>query len=270
MLGFTIISWSPEGIMRILCCFLLAASLGAHPVPFKKGEKWGYRDPGGKTVIAPRFEIAQEFSPEGIAAVVDGQGWAYIDTTGRVLIRPLIVDNGPDYFEEGLARFRAASGIGFFDKTGKIVIQARYAFAQSFSEGFAAVCDGCNEKQEGEHTAVEGGRWGFIDRQGTLIIPFQFEAAQKFENGRARVKSSGTWKYIDKKGAVAGQGSIGTAWMEEGGTIVLQLRAYGPGGMTGDALIRYPVTHPDYERVLRHLGGLKQGERKPVAPWPSM
>jgi hypothetical protein len=38
--------------------------------------------------------------------VVDDDGWAYIDTAGRAVIRPLVVDNGPDYFREGVARFR--------------------------------------------------------------------------------------------------------------------------------------------------------------------
>jgi hypothetical protein len=43
------------------------------------------------------------------------------------------------------------------------------------------------------------------------MIPVQFEAAKKLESGRAKVKSGGKWKYIDKKGAVVGELSIGTA-----------------------------------------------------------
>ena len=62
--------------------------------------------------------------------------------------------------------------------------------------------------------------------------------------------------------------SIGTATMEDDGTIVLQLRAEGPNGLIGDALFRYPKTHADYEMVLAHVGGLKPGESKPVPPWP--
>ncbi len=62
--------------------------------------------------------------------------------------------------------------------------------------------------------------------------------------------------------------SIGFARMEEDGTIVLELRAEGPGGITGDALLRYPPGHPEYNNILRHLGGLKKGEVKQVPPWP--
>jgi len=62
--------------------------------------------------------------------------------------------------------------------------------------------------------------------------------------------------------------SIGVAWMEADGTIVLQLRAEGPGGARGDALMRYPVGHPQYQEILQHLGGLEKGQSKPVPPWP--
>ena len=62
--------------------------------------------------------------------------------------------------------------------------------------------------------------------------------------------------------------SIGVATMDPDGTILLQLRAEGPDGVLGDALIRYPPSHKDYKDVLTHLGGLKPGQSKPVPPWP--
>ncbi len=61
--------------------------------------------------------------------------------------------------------------------------------------------------------------------------------------------------------------SIGSATMESDGTIVLQLRAEGPG-VRGDAQLRYPRGHKQYDSVLEHLGGLRPGESKPVPPWP--
>jgi hypothetical protein len=61
--------------------------------------------------------------------------------------------------------------------------------------------------------------------------------------------------------------TIGVATMEKDGTIVLQLRATGPGVM-GDALLKYPPSDKDYKKILDHLGGLKPGESKPVPPFP--
>lgn len=255
--------------MAAICWVLSLVMLAGYPAPFMQDGKWGYKDSRGKVVIQPRFEVAEKFSPEGLAAVVDEKGWAYIDAGGKVVIRPLVVDNGTDCFKEGLARFRTGGSMGFFNKRGQVVIQARFAFAQPFSEGLAAACEGCQEVPEGEHAVMRGGTWGFIDKGGAVIIPFQFEEAERFKDGRANVKSRGQWKSIDKKGGFVQETSIGSAWMEPDGTIVLQLRAEGPGATVGDALLRYPKAHPQYASILHHLGGLKLGQVKPVPPWPN-
>jgi hypothetical protein len=60
--------------------------------------------------------------------------------------------------------------------------------------------------------------------------------------------------------------TIGTATMTEDGTIVMDLRASSPGAL-GDARISYRPDNPHYQEVLRHLGGLKPGEVKPVPPF---
>jgi hypothetical protein len=62
--------------------------------------------------------------------------------------------------------------------------------------------------------------------------------------------------------------SIGTARMDADGTIVLRLIARDPGGARGEALMRYPPSHPEYAAILRHVGPLRPGEERPVAPWP--
>ncbi len=62
--------------------------------------------------------------------------------------------------------------------------------------------------------------------------------------------------------------SIGAATMQPDGTIVLDLRAEGPGRAIGEARISYPRSHPDYPDILAHLGGMRLGEHKPVPPWP--
>lgn len=60
---------------------------------------------------------------------------------------------------------------------------------------------------------------------------------------------------------------IGTARMLADGTIVLDLLAR-QGATTGHGRLTYPPGHPDYEMILRHLGGLRVGETKPVPPFP--
>lgn len=62
--------------------------------------------------------------------------------------------------------------------------------------------------------------------------------------------------------------SIGSATMEPDGTIILQLRAGGGGGPVGDGRFAYPPSHAQYQMILRHLGGLRPGETRPVPPFP--
>ncbi len=109
-------------------------------VPFENEGKWGYKNASGQVLIKPQFDMANDFSPEGIAAVVDDKGWAYINEKGETVIRPFVIDNGPDYFKQGLARFRINNKFGFFDRKGKIIIGSQFDFALPFHEGLAAIC----------------------------------------------------------------------------------------------------------------------------------
>ncbi len=59
---------------------------------------------------------------------------------------------------------------------------------------------------------------------------------------------------------------IGTATMERDGTIVLQLRAMGPG-ILGHATMRYQQSHPNYKEVFRHIGGIVPGQTRKVLPF---
>ncbi len=183
--------------------FLATAAFAKHlPVPFAEdrggGERWGYQDRTGAVVIEPTYIIARDFSLKGIAAVATDKEWLYIDTRGNAVIRPHVVDNGPDPFSDGLARFTEGGKFGFFDEGGKVAIPARYDYARPFSEGLAAVCAGCREEKDGEHIAMVGGTWGYIDKTGAVVIPPRYTDAREFENGHARVKRDGAWVTIER------------------------------------------------------------------------
>ena len=151
--------------MVVPVLLLLAATLA----PFEKGDLWGYRDGKGRTVVEAKYRMAQPFTRDGIAAVVDEQGWAYIDRQGRVVLRPFVFDNGPDYFREGLARFVESGKIGYFNRRGRVMIPARFDFGEPFERGKAKVCDGCRRVARGEHYTMEGGEWRWIDRTGRTV-----------------------------------------------------------------------------------------------------
>jgi hypothetical protein len=60
---------------------------------------------------------------------------------------------------------------------------------------------------------------------------------------------------------------IGIYWMEDDGTIVMDLRVKGPGRISGQSILTYPPHHPEYQSILDHVGPLKAGETKSVRPW---
>ena len=134
--------------------------------PYSEGQLWGYKTEAGEIAIAAKYQAAMDFNDKGIATVIDDAGWAYINRQDELLVRPFIFDNGPDAFQEGLARFVENEKYGFFDQSGKIIIAASYAFAEPFKEGKARVCVGCTKQMDGEHFTMTGGQWHQIDKQG--------------------------------------------------------------------------------------------------------
>lgn len=81
-------------------------AFGQKLTTFVRRDRLGYKNARGRIVIPARFILAGDFTKEGLAIVVDDEGWALIDKKGRVVIRtPFLFDGGPDDFTENLARF---------------------------------------------------------------------------------------------------------------------------------------------------------------------
>ncbi len=107
---------------------------------------------------------AQDYDHYGHALIMDDEGWVYIDRDKRQLLRPYIFDNGPDYFEEGLARFVQNGKIGFHDAALNIVIPAQYDFAYPFQGGIAKTGTNCSSRRQGEHSSMYCEKWGTTER----------------------------------------------------------------------------------------------------------
>ena len=107
---------------------------------------------------------AQIYDQYGHALVQDAQGWVYVDKAGHAVVRPYIFDNGPDYFEEGLARFVENGKMGFHDNALNIVVPAKYDFVFPFKNGQAKAGTDCHKKQQGEHFSVLCEHWEIIKK----------------------------------------------------------------------------------------------------------
>lgn len=164
-----------------------AAAVGLAPEPFESDDGLsGYRSATGEVVIPAKYPMAMPFT-DRVAGVVADDGWVFIDRTGNTLAKAFVFDNTADEFVEDRARIVDGELHGFIASSGEIIAPPTWSFAEPFSGGLAAVCEGCKREQMGEHYAMTGGKWGYIDASGKVVIPPRFSAVEPFVDGRASV-----------------------------------------------------------------------------------
>jgi hypothetical protein len=149
------------------------ASQSAQP---KVSDKYGYIDKRGRWAIKPQFDVACNFSSDGLAVVCKGESWYFIDKNGRPAIIPQTTHpiRELDGFSEGLAAVWLADGkCGYIDRTGKFVIKPDFDSAGSFINGLALVS--------------KNDLMGFIDKTGNAIVPLRYKEAASFSEGLASV-----------------------------------------------------------------------------------
>lgn len=88
----------------------------------------GYINTNGKTVIAPVFDEANEFS-EGLASVMINRKWGYINRNGEIVIHPQF--DSAFLFTEGVAEISKDGKYGFIDKTGNIIVPIEFDASES-------------------------------------------------------------------------------------------------------------------------------------------
>jgi len=194
----------------------------------------GFIDETGNMVIAPRFLVAHDFS-EGLAYVQGNDFNGFIDLQGRPVIKTGYFARD---FHEGLAAVSSTTNVllssrvggpwGFVDRTGKMVIQQQYGFADDFSEGLAGV--------------VVDRKFGFINQKGEMVIPPRFTprrspyswnplvATSRFSEGLAPVTTDPEFElgkgygYINRKGDFVIPPQFFTAQLfSEGLALVVQM-----------------------------------------------
>ena len=189
--------------------------------------RYGFIDKSGKVAIKPQFSSPGDFR-EGLAAIrVGGRivipqdetsgeplggRYVYIDKIGKTVIRFGDDVDSAANFSEGLASVGVKgkhdySYMGYIDKTGKFVIEPRFARADDFSYGLARI--GFNR-----NFGLPFDGSGFLDRTGKIVLTFKYPSeyalVDNFSGGLASVQSgeavvdhtTAHYGYIDKSGKV--------------------------------------------------------------------
>ncbi len=215
------------------------------PIKITRGNisetKYGYINSKGILIVKPIYNKVNDFK-EGRAIVCrkDKYGvekWGVIDNTGKE-ITDFIYSNEPSAFYNGLSIIKNTDGkYGYLDRNGRVVIEPKYLFASSFTDGQAIVKEGENVNEclikiidsTGKFVKVIGAndeldftddigivnaiffndlivcknaqhKYGAIDKNGKIVIAFEFNYLEPFSCNRAFAKTDNKIGCINKKG----------------------------------------------------------------------
>jgi WG containing repeat len=130
-------------------------------------DKWGFMDKRQRARIKPIYDEVRDFV-DGRAAVRRGADWGYIDITGKEVVwgfdgawdfdiaaRTGLEGNKDKKLSTSLGLIRLGDAYGYVNRSGDIVLEARYKSAHPFFRGLARVkC---------------GNSFGYIDTSGQLV-----------------------------------------------------------------------------------------------------
>ena len=137
--------------------------------PVMVGNLYGYIDHTGNTVIPPGFRDAGQFS-EGLASVTTADGQkGYIDKAGLFVIK--LTSGRGGQFNDGLATLAVEidgpTKMGYIDRTGKTIIEPKFDMAYDFIDGIAQVY--FSEKVTSASGPVTRSGHGYIDKTGRFV-----------------------------------------------------------------------------------------------------
>jgi hypothetical protein len=169
---------------------------------FKKNEGSFYDVTTGRELKAGVKHCTKFGEGFAVAESISGRCQT-IDTSGKVLgllARNLVLGEAASISApcNGLHPVKdSKSGRwGYANRQGKLVIPAKYKWAQPFSEGLASVSNG--------QFFAQSYPTGYINTSGKLVIGMKFETANEFKEGLASVEDKkGHRFFINKQGKVA-------------------------------------------------------------------
>ena len=153
--------------------------------PVQQGNKAGFIDSTGKTVVPLKFDQVRGFS-EGLAAVLVRGKWGFVNERGEIVVEPKYWGVGP--FSEGRAVVLVREKRWYIDKGGNEVVGPQYRIAAPFSDGLAL--------------AYKDNRPMFIDRSGKVVLTLGARSIETggFSEGLLFVRDGRDSGYIDKTG----------------------------------------------------------------------
>lgn len=156
--------------------------------------KYGAIDKSGKLIIDNKYDWINDFK-EGRAFFKKDNLWGILDNKGNEILESILEedDNYEEHYEnqifsDGYAIVNKNDKYGYINKSGIIVTEIYYDYANSFKEGVA------NIKKDN--------RWYIIDKKFNKIFKLKCEYITGFSNGTAGILINGKWGIMDREGNI--------------------------------------------------------------------
>lgn len=185
------------------------------PIPFRKGDKFGYSDANKNLLTEAKYEAAEPFN-DGLARVKLNGKYGFINKQGKEVI-PLKYDfaqygvpftsKDKNSNDETLLAVELNGKWGYINKTGKEIIPLIYDDTENvknhleeiFGRLWILFKDG-GEYGERLLKVKLNDKWGFIAKTGKEVIPFKYDSSHSFSEGLAPVQLNKKWGFINKAG----------------------------------------------------------------------
>jgi len=184
-----------------------------------------------------------------LAPVRSGNKWGFVDRSGRVVISARFRSVTP--FAGGLAAVETPDGWGYIDPSGTMVITPRFHAVGRFVGPYAIARAGYAIQRKGE------GTYGFIDKTGRWVVPPIFDAvapAIAAEGRSDELIVQRTAMFRDTRYTV-----------EETGDLTRDGRPVSPDDIAADVFIKETEAHDLLVRMRAHRGLGRLGTRRAMA-----
>ncbi len=172
-----------------------------------------------------------------------GCDWGYVDTSGRVVVRPQFSFAGKMVNDIGIVEKNKKSGvvkadgstllqceydrIRFLEKTDGQILQvyksvSKYGLIDTLAEvAIDLKYDDIGEISQGRLAVAQNGKWGFIDMDGKQVVACKYRKVGNYQEGLAAVQLGNKWGFIDEHGKIiiefkyrqVGNFNNGLAWV---------------------------------------------------------
>jgi len=132
-----------------------------------KGDKWGYINKNNEMIISPKYEDAGNFKKNGYASVKYNKKWGIINSCGEEK-GEFIYDDEIFFKKDDHAVVKKRKKFGCIDTNGIEFIRCRFDYMSVFNNGFAQ--------------AKIKDSYGFINRDDSVVVDFNYDDVSDFQS----------------------------------------------------------------------------------------